>query len=99
MDVREVAQAHVEAIKQEKAGGNRFAITTAPFTWQQALDAFHKDGKDLKKTFSKVPEGKPGSGDNTKQNSKFSTDQDAHWLTSRLISKSTTAQNRRKSSA
>lgn len=68
VDVREVARAHVECIKQESAGNNRWAITNCPFTWQQALDVANAD-ENVKKAFPKLPTGTAGSGDNTKQNS------------------------------
>ena len=34
IDVRDVAMAHINAIEQEKAGGERFIITSGSFTYQ-----------------------------------------------------------------
>ncbi|EUC59855.1 NADPH-dependent aldehyde reductase [Rhizoctonia solani AG-3 Rhs1AP] len=54
VDVRDVAFAHIRALGVEEAGGQRFIISSAPFCWQDALDAL-----DLP---AGLPRGTPGSG-------------------------------------
>jgi len=67
VDVRNLAQAHVQAIAVEEAGGNRFAITNQAYSWQDGLDIANQSEK-IKKAFPKMPVGNPGAGKEVKQN-------------------------------
>lgn len=67
VDVRDLALAHVKAIMVEEAGGNRFAISKQPYSWQDALDVANKN-EEIKKAFPKMPVGKVGAGAEIKQN-------------------------------
>ena len=67
VDVRNLAQAHVQAIAVEEAGGNRFAITNQAYSWQDGLDIAN-ESEEIKKAFPKLPVGKPGAGKEVKQN-------------------------------
>lgn len=67
VDVRNLAQAHVQAIAVEEAGNNRFAITCQPYSWQDGLDIANAN-EEIKSKFPKLPEGKKGAGKEVKQN-------------------------------
>jgi nucleoside-diphosphate-sugar epimerase len=55
VDVRDVADAFVAALKTEGAGGQRFILDAGAFTYQNLYDAVHS----YKPGFSKVPVGDP----------------------------------------
>jgi len=68
VDVRDVALVHVEALAQEKAGGERYIAGNGAYSWQMMYDAIHAlpaselEGLDV----SKLPKGTPGSDKDTK---------------------------------
>ncbi|KZT52364.1 D-lactaldehyde dehydrogenase [Calocera cornea HHB12733] len=68
VDVRDVALVHVEALAQEKAGGERYISSGGPFSWQMIYDSLHAlghvDGLDVEH----LPKGTPGSDKDTKYN-------------------------------
>ncbi|KAF8506198.1 hypothetical protein BU17DRAFT_57840 [Hysterangium stoloniferum] len=41
VDVRDVAEGHVRALRVEEAGGERLIFAAGTFTWQSVLDAIH----------------------------------------------------------
>ncbi|KAI9057999.1 hypothetical protein FKP32DRAFT_1290095 [Trametes sanguinea] len=50
VDLRDIAQAHVLALQEPTAGGNRFIISAGPFKWQDFVSIAHRlDGR--------IPEG------------------------------------------
>ncbi|KAF4931856.1 NADPH-dependent methylglyoxal reductase GRE2 [Colletotrichum viniferum] len=57
-DVKDVAQALLNAIERPEAAGERFIIGTH-FDWQTAADILREEVPELK---SRVPEGRPGYG-------------------------------------
>ncbi|KAJ7064076.1 D-lactaldehyde dehydrogenase [Mycena amicta] len=56
VDVRDLAAAHVQALKKEEAGGERIIICAGAFAWQDWLDAVPPS------TGSKYQKGTPGAG-------------------------------------
>jgi len=66
VDVRNVAQVHVEALAREAAGGQRFIASAGPYSWQMLYDAVQglKDTKGL--DVASLPKGTPGSDKETK---------------------------------
>ncbi|KAI0076359.1 NAD-P-binding protein [Panus rudis PR-1116 ss-1] len=52
VDARDVAEAHVQALKKEEAGGNRFVNSAGEFTYQDIINA-------ARKFDSSVPAGNP----------------------------------------
>ncbi|KAG9029636.1 methylglyoxal reductase (NADPH-dependent) gre2 [Tulasnella sp. JGI-2019a] len=61
-DVRDVALIHALALSNQNAGGERFIVSSGPFTYQDALDAIHKADPSL----TDVPKGTPGKGKSVK---------------------------------
>ncbi|KAG8923398.1 methylglyoxal reductase (NADPH-dependent) gre2 [Tulasnella sp. 418] len=59
VDVRDVADAHVQAILQEKAGGERFLVGVAPYCWQDVYDELNASQIEFG---IPIPKGNPGSG-------------------------------------
>ncbi|KAH7337246.1 hypothetical protein B0J17DRAFT_719150 [Rhizoctonia solani] len=57
-DVRDVGLAHVRAVENESAGGERFLLSSGAYTWQDALDV-------VPAQYPK-PLGSPGSGKSVK---------------------------------
>ncbi|CDR98964.1 hypothetical protein [Sporisorium scitamineum] len=68
VDVRDVAYAHLEALVRPDAGGNRFATSLRPFTYQDVVDIVHSDSNVPADWKKQVPTGKPGQGSTIKQN-------------------------------
>ncbi|KZS94694.1 NAD(P)-binding protein [Sistotremastrum niveocremeum HHB9708] len=54
VDVRDVAAAHLEALKRAEAGGERFIVGNGPYAWQDVLDALS--------SFPNIPRGQPFGG-------------------------------------
>lgn len=71
VDVRDVASTHVEALMSAEAGGQRYAPTSGPFTFQDVADAIHQDQNGVVPQEWKraVPVGTPGAGQKVVQNS------------------------------
>ncbi|GAA6062179.1 hypothetical protein JCM10212_001343 [Sporobolomyces blumeae] len=68
VDVRDVAKVHVECLKVEQAGGERFLVSNSDSCYQPLLDIYHAKASDsLKATFPQAEKGTPGKG-NPKQN-------------------------------
>ncbi|KAF8580286.1 D-lactaldehyde dehydrogenase [Ramaria rubella] len=61
-DVRDLATAHVKALVVEQAGGERFIISSGPYTWQDFLDSIHSGARD--RGLLDIPTGTPGAGKN-----------------------------------
>lgn len=57
-DVRDVADAHLEAYEREQAAGQRYFITSGNYSNQQVCDVIRKNFPELK---DRVPEGTPGA--------------------------------------
>ncbi|KIO32647.1 hypothetical protein M407DRAFT_212627 [Tulasnella calospora MUT 4182] len=57
VDVRDVALAHVVALTNSEAAGERFIINSSSFTYQDVLDLIHAQGNH-----PDVPKGYPGAG-------------------------------------
>ncbi|EJT99636.1 D-lactaldehyde dehydrogenase [Dacryopinax primogenitus] len=70
VDVRDVAQVHLEALAQEKAGGQRYIASGGPFSWQMVYDSAQSvnvpDGGGL--DLEALNKGTPGSDRETKYN-------------------------------
>lgn len=63
VDVRDVAQTHVEALLQAAGSNQRFAPSGGPFSWQDVMDIIHATKKPIPEEWKKnSPIGKPGSG-------------------------------------
>jgi len=58
VDVRDVAKVHALALSNPKAGGERFIVSSGPFTYQDVLDALH----DTQPGRTDIPKGTPGGG-------------------------------------
>ncbi|KAG8959162.1 methylglyoxal reductase (NADPH-dependent) gre2 [Tulasnella sp. 419] len=58
VDVRDAAEAHVQALLHEKAGGERFIVGTAPCTLQDIYDALNADSTDFGVP---IPKGSPAT--------------------------------------
>ncbi|KAK4049955.1 hypothetical protein OIV83_003779 [Microbotryomycetes sp. JL201] len=63
VDVRDVAQIHVDALTTPEAGGNRFIVSHEAFCWQNLLDVLFSNDKhkDLADKFPKAVQGTAGS--------------------------------------
>ncbi|EJT99637.1 D-lactaldehyde dehydrogenase [Dacryopinax primogenitus] len=61
VDVRDVALVHVEALAQDRAGGQRYISAAGPYSWQMLYDSVHALGKVEGLDMEKVPRGTPGS--------------------------------------
>lgn len=68
VDVRDVALAHVQAIKVAEAGGERFAPTIGNYTWQGAVDVVQSAPWIPEETKAKTPKGKTGNTNVTQNN-------------------------------
>ncbi|EGF97925.1 uncharacterized protein MELLADRAFT_84161 [Melampsora larici-populina 98AG31] len=66
VDVRDLANAHLQSLVIEKAGGNRYAVCKQSFTWQDSLDVIQEKGQG--KEWPDATKGEPGSGKSVKQN-------------------------------
>lgn len=65
VDVRDLAQAHVQALTVPEAGGNRFAISCKPYTWQDVLDSIADaidKSPNMKTIFNDFKPGRRGAG-------------------------------------
>jgi len=61
VDVRNVAQAHVQALLREDAGDKRFNVSLVGFTFSDAVEAINaRDDPAIKKAFPKMPTGIKG---------------------------------------
>lgn len=61
VDVRDVAQLHIEALTTPDAGGKRFLVSNSTFVYQDLLDVIHKpEHAELLKQFPKALKGVPG---------------------------------------
>ncbi|CEH16095.1 d-lactaldehyde dehydrogenase [Ceraceosorus bombacis] len=71
VDVRDVAETHVQALKHGQAGGQRYAPTSGPFTFQDIADAVHGAAQGLvpEEWKKATPKGKAGKGKEVVQNS------------------------------
>ena len=59
--VRNVAQAHVQALLREDAGDKRFNVSLVGFTFSDAVEAINaRDDPAIKKAFPKMPTGIKG---------------------------------------
>ncbi|EGF97924.1 uncharacterized protein MELLADRAFT_113981 [Melampsora larici-populina 98AG31] len=66
VDVRDLANAHLQSLLIEKAGGNRYAVSKQVITWQDGLDIIQEKGQG--KEWPNATKGEPGSGKFVKQN-------------------------------
>lgn len=65
VDVRDLAEAHIQALVVPETGGQRFAISKTTFAWQDVLDQLSKKidkSDEMKALFSKFNYGNPGAG-------------------------------------
>jgi len=60
VDVRDVAEGHVGALRVEEAGGERLIVAAGPCTWQSVLDAIH-----LSEPLTRVPKATSGLNEDT----------------------------------
>lgn len=67
VDVRNVADAHAEAIIRDNAGGERFLISNGPYTWQEFLNELAQT--ELKDRVNKGLPGEPNTTANPKYTS------------------------------
>lgn len=66
VDVRDLANAHLQSLVIEKAGGNRYAVSKQSFTWQDSLDIIQEKGQG--KEWPNATKGKQGGGKSVPQN-------------------------------
>lgn len=62
VDVRDAAQAHVEALLRADAGGQRFAPAAQTWAHQDLVDALHASSVVPDAWKKQTPKGQPGSG-------------------------------------
>jgi nucleoside-diphosphate-sugar epimerase len=60
VDVRDVATAHVRALENPAAGGQRIVLAGAMFSYQQVCDILRDSNRIPDEVKAKVPVGKPG---------------------------------------
>ncbi|KAI5477461.1 D-lactaldehyde dehydrogenase [Pseudohyphozyma bogoriensis] len=60
VDVRDVAQIHVDALSNDAAANQRFVVNNGPLFWQAFLDYVHSD-KSLSSAFPDAIKGQPGT--------------------------------------
>jgi nucleoside-diphosphate-sugar epimerase len=69
VDVRNVAQAHVQALLRAEAGNQRFVVSSGKYTFQDIADVIHSTKLQLPADWKKnTPVGKTGNGPSVKQN-------------------------------
>jgi nucleoside-diphosphate-sugar epimerase len=69
VDVRNVAQAHVQALVRAEGGNERFVVSSSNYTFQDVADVIHSTKLSLPSDWKKnTPVGKKGNGASVKQN-------------------------------